>query len=618
MSNSFGGGTFPTGGGTLRIDGNNMTLSSDGSPLFTGIGATGNLHPAYGSGPTSFSPFFQFADSASITINLTGNLTVRGNARITTDNFAFGRSGAININAANMLFVGEGPETGRVAAQSGIAGESGSVRLTATGRIDMQNGFLVSANTFGSGNGGTVDVTAGEGITLTDANSRILSGTSQLPDQQLNSFALRFSGFFQNVLRNPIPITDYASLRKALGVAPATGDLMQVLAKLNAIRDSAGNPLVAVTDFTPGDAGRISLTTPLLTMNADTRIETSTGWDGNAGAVLANVGSLFLKDGAAIRSSSGIVLLTGEQSVGAGNAGSVTITATGPSTIAVSGRSPTTGAGSSISTRTQGAGNGGDIVLNSAGKVQISNGGEVTADSLGGSGLAGNIKITAGDQIAMTDGSVSTRAITSDGGNITLNAPRMIQLTNSQVTTSVESGVGGGGNINIDPQALILNNSQILANAFGGPGGNINITSDVFLVNSGGMLPTSLAGIVDASSALSTSGTVNIEATFTNVTGSVTLLPQTPLQATELLRASCAARFAGGKTSSLVLGGRDGLPLQPGGLLPSPLYVVSDADTPSTGTKVTGYDQSLQFSLLGSKDRLLNQYSLLPNVKCSL
>ena len=220
MSNSFGGGTFPTGGGTLTINGNDMTLSSDGSPVFTGIGATGNLHPAYGSGPTAFSPFFQFADSASITINLTGNLTVRGNAGVTTDNFAFGRSGAININAANMLFVGAGPETGRIAAQSGIAGESGSVRLTATGSIDMQNGFLVSANTFGSGNGGTVDVTAGGPITLTGANSRILSGTSQPPDQQLNSFALKFSGFFQNVLRNPIPITDYASLRKALGVAP--------------------------------------------------------------------------------------------------------------------------------------------------------------------------------------------------------------------------------------------------------------------------------------------------------------------------------------------------------------------------------------------------------------
>jgi filamentous hemagglutinin family protein len=614
MSNSFGGGTFSTGGGTLTIKGGDMTLSSDGSPLFTGIAATGNLHPAYGSGPTAFSPFFQFADSASITINLTGNFTVRGNAGVTTDNFAFGRSGAINIDAANMLLVGAGPETGRIAAQSGIAGESGSVRLAATGRIDMQNGFLVSANTLGSGNGGTVDVTAGGPITLTGANTRVLSGTSQPPDQQLNSFAQRFAGFFGV----PVASFSYASLRTRLGIAPAPGDLMQVLARLNALRDSAGNPLVAVTDFTAGDAGRVSITTPLLTMNADTRIETSTGWDGNAGAVLANVGSLFLNNGAAIRSSSGIVLLTGEQSVGAGNAGSVTITATGPNTISISGRSATTGAGSSISTTTQGAGNGGDISLSSAGTVQISNGGVVTADSSGGTGLAGNITIGAGDQIVMNQGSVSTRAVTSDGGNITLNAPNLIALTNSQVTTSVESGVGGGGNINIDPQALILNNSRILANAFGGPGGNINITADVFLVNSGGQFPTSLAGIVDASSALSTPGTVNIEATFTNVTGSFFQLPSTPLQATELLRASCAARFAGGKASSLVLAGRDGLPFQPGDLLPSPLLVGSDVDAPTTATRVTGSDQFSPFRLLGQKDRVLNQYSLLPNFKCSL
>jgi hypothetical protein len=241
----------------------------------------------------------------------------------------------------------------------------------------------------------------------------------------------------------------------------------------------------------------------------------------------------------------------------------------------------------------------------------------VSADSLGGTGLAGNITITAGDQIAMNSGSVSTRAVTADGGNITLNAPRMIQLTDSQVTTSVESGVGTGGNITIDPQALILNNSRILANAFGGPGGNINITADVFLVNNNGAFPTSLAGIVDASSALNTPGTVNIEATFTNVEGSVTLLPETPLKATELLRASCAARFAGGKTSSLVVGGRDGLPPQPGDLLPSPLYVASDANTAVTATKATGYNQFSDLSLLGSRDRRLGRYTLLPNSKCS-
>jgi hypothetical protein len=246
--------------------------------------------------------------------------------------------------------------------------------------------------------------------------------------------------------------------------------------------------------------------------------------------------------------------------------------------------------------------------------VSAESGGTLGGQQFSG-GAGGNIKIAAGDQIAITDGSVSTRAITSNGGNIALNAPRMIQLTDSQVTTSVVSGFGRGGNINIDPQALILNNSRILANAFGGPGGNINITADVFLVNSGGMFPTSLTGIVDASSALSNPGTIDIEATFTNVTGSVTRLPETPLLATELLRVSCAARFAGGKASSLVLAARDGLPLQPGGLLPSPLYVTG----PSSGdNRLSAVEIPLRFTLLESKDRLLNTYSLLPNAKCSL
>ena len=119
------------------------------------------------------------------------------------------------------------------------------------------------------------------------------------------------------------------------------------------------------------------------------------------------------------------------------------------------------------------------------------------------------------------NGSVTTGATLADGGNIAITTTgSLVHLTDSQITTSVQSGVGSGGNIAIDSQLIVLDNSQILANAFGGPGGNINITADVFLVNSGGKFPTSLAGIVDASSALSTPGTINIEATFTNVTGS--------------------------------------------------------------------------------------------------
>ena len=98
----------------------------------------------------------------------------------------------------------------------------------------------------------------------------------------------------------------------------------------------------------------------MLTANAGARIETSTGWDGNAGAVVANVGSLFLRDGAVIDSRSGAVRLDRGFTVGKGNAGIVDIAAT--DNIEISGRSPTSGEGSTVTTSTFGNGNAGTFL----------------------------------------------------------------------------------------------------------------------------------------------------------------------------------------------------------------------------------------------------------------
>ena len=72
----------------------------------------------------------------------------------------------------------------------------------------------------------------------------------------------------------------------------------------------------------------------------------------------------------------------------------------------------------------------------------------------------------------------------------------------------------------------------------------------------------------------------------------------------------------------MVLGGRDGVPIQPGGLLPSPLYLADEVGTPSTGMKTSANDLRAPFSLIGSvdvdsNDRLLARYGLLANVKCA-
>ena len=360
-----------------------------------------------------------------------------------------------------------------------------------------------------------------------------------------------------------------------------------------------------------GNAGRISIFTRRLTSD-DGTIATNTFSAGQGGDIDLNVGTMTLQGGSFLSSSTNA----------AGNAGSVTIRATeaiGISSGSVvgafslgsgaSGRlsisAPTLSIdGGSLATLTAGPGRGGDVAIDvgklslsraalidsgtfgsgpggnldiRAGTVELTDGTAVSASSTS-TGNAGNIRIIADEKFVSRNSSVTTEARQSDGGNIDIRAGSLFHLSGSDITTSVSTGNGRGGNISIDPQFVILDRSQIRADAFGGPGGNVTIVGDVFLKS-----PDS---IVSASSALGVPGTIDIEATFTNVTGSFAQLPATPLQATELLRASCTARFSSGKTSSLVVGGRDGLPLEPGSFMPSPLYR-AERQTPEAGSRTS-------------------------------
>jgi large exoprotein involved in heme utilization and adhesion len=140
----------------------------------------------------------------------------------------------------------------------------------------------------------------------------------------------------------------------------------------------------------------------------------------------------------------------------------------------------------------------------------------------------------------------------------------MVYLKESEITASVGGGAGTvGGNISIDPQFVILDHSKIIANAFEGRGGNIRIVAGVFLSD-----PYS---IVDASSALGIDGNVDIRSPITELSGTLVPLGEDFISAFELLREPCMARIRGGKYSSFIVSGRDGLPIEPGHLLPSPM-----------------------------------------------
>jgi len=144
---------------------------------------------------------------------------------------------------------------------------------------------------------------------------------------------------------------------------------------------------------------------------------------------------------------------------------------------------------------------------------------------------------------------------------------------------------------------IILEGSQIVANAFEGTGGNIRLDAGVFLRDP--------ASVVSASSDMGVQGTVAIQAPVTTLIGAVAPLPQTFVNVAALLPARCAARALGGTTSSLVLGGRDGLPPEPMHVLPSPLVLGERLTADPTVVRETRSDQRSRGALLTMAEQVL-------------
>src|SRR5262249_36555151 len=157
------------------------------------------------------------------------------------------------------------------------------------------------------------------------------------------------------------------------------------------------------------------------------------------------------------------------------------------------------------------------------------------------------ITVTSASNFIMQNSSMTTEASEASGGNIVIHASDagMIRLVDSRVSTSVGglANVSNGGNITIDPQFVILQNSQILARAFAGAGGAINITAASAYIED----PLS---IVNASSTKGINGRVNIQSPLQNVGGELTALTQEFSSAAALLAQQCAARAAGGTFST--------------------------------------------------------------------
>jgi filamentous hemagglutinin family protein len=559
----------------------------------------------------------------SAAIGISGNnVTISGAALVDTScdpGCTSGTGGALNVAAANRLAI-----TGDVASviPTGVVsnsfggGSTGTISLAAKS-IELNGAALVQSLSLAAGNAAGVAIAA-EQLSISqgaqvDVSSRStgqagtlqarVSGATTISGGRIDPGSLLPlpSGLFGNAEASANGGTialDTATLSVEAGGeissssragATGRGGAIGISATGNiriAGRDANGKAsVIAVNSFGAGDAGSITVAAPLLEIADGGLVQSQSQNIGNSSSITLNVGSLVLLNGGQVSADA--------RALGAG--GSVIVKATGG--VYASGLN------TGLFAKTYAFGSGGNIVVNAA-TLDLSNQGGIFAgtDGLGAGGsirittsngtalssgatitsqsaflgLAGNIALDAGRVLRMDGSSITARARQADGGNIAISARDLISLNRSQIATEVGTGFGSGGNITIDPTFLVLNASSIVANAFGGDGGNITIVAENFFKS-----PDS---IVSASSQLGAPGIIDISSPVVDVSGSLADLPVSYLSAASLLANPCAARLAG-KSSSLVVAGRGGVPYSADGYLPASVSFAADppqASAPST------------------------------------
>jgi filamentous hemagglutinin family protein len=499
-----------------------------------------------------------------------GTLTMENAASIVTGSFdGGGVGGDVVLNVGTLRLMGGASIQTLSQNFSPGLGRGGTVTIQAKS-VALSGGSSLLSQTFGSGDGGRISITAksldlDEVSTINSSTSGTGRGGDIVASVQQASLSGQGSGIRSEAIGEGHPgdievhaktvnMTDGAVIQA--GTPVDTGTAGNVTIDADSVGISGGSRIINQTFAT--DGGQVTIMAKELTLDKGS-IEANTSGIGRGGDVVLDVGSISLSNGATINSSS-----AGFEA-DAGDAGNVTITSSGAFTSNAS----------TIATSAEYA-SGGNIDVK-AQSVALSNGAVMSASSQSpllpdGGGNAGNIAIQSGSTVVMHNSSITTEASQASGGHIMITAPEMVRLINSQVSTSVAGNPVDitGGNITIDPQFMILQNSQIIAQAFAGAGSGVFITADIFLVD--------LASTVDSSGSQRTSHPSSPISELLSP-----MSQQLSRTAALLLTQRCAADPTG-HFSSFVQTGRDGVPQVPGALSPSPLSFLETLTSSSLGS----------------------------------
>ncbi|MCK5876994.1 MAG: S-layer family protein, partial [Candidatus Marithrix sp.] len=466
---------------------------------------------------------------------------------IISNSFGKGDAGHIFINTPYLKI-----DQGTIDTSTKGEGNGGNIDINVV-KMDITEGGIVASDSYSTGNGGEINITATESLSLIDkriflrpeqadftsfigsasvdegdGGHTIINTGKLILDGSVIASNSHINGDAGEILINAdsIDLINGGSI-SATVMSQSTGQggsvTLNVKEKIyitgfrpglsfttTDVFENIQSAIVLIT-FGTGHAGSINLSTKELIVDNNASVATATAGLGNAGNITLNVDNLYVTNGGNITNSSGGII-GGKIFPGFGPAGTLKITANNE--IVISGQGAFSASG--LLTNTLVSAPGGNIEIQTN-KLTLTDNGTISADSLG-TGNAGRLDIKANIINLIDGGHITTSSAYAAGGNIVVTTSDLLFLRDGQITTSVGTGVGKGGDITIDnPTFIVMDGGKIKAQADAGHGGNIDIKSDQF-INS----PDSL---VSASSRLGIDGQVKIDSPDMDMAGFLVILP---------------------------------------------------------------------------------------------
>ena len=431
-------------------------------------------------------------NSSGVTISST-NLNLTNGGEVSTSTFGTGDTGAVNVTASDEIVIDGETSDGLASAilsqvDSNAEGNSGGVTISTT-NLNLTNGGQVSTSIFGTGDTGAVNIAASGDVTINgEASDAFASGINS----QVNSNAEGNSGGI-NISTTNLNLANGGSVdvnifgtgdAGAINVT-ASGDISIDGENSEGFSSAIANQ---ISSGGTGDVGGITISTTNLNLTNGGGIDASTQGSGNVGAIDVTATGNIAIDGEASNGFFSGILSSVNNNAG-GNSEGVTISTTNLN-LTNGGR---------INTSTFGNGDAGAIDVTATGNIAIDGeasnglaGGISSIVSFNAEGNSGGVTVSTTDLNLTNGGQVTANTFgNGDASDVTIDAEGSISIDGSRnlfrsgVSANTVLGDGNAGNIFIDTDSLSIDNDgTIEATNFGNstPGtgrpGSINITTN--------------------------------------------------------------------------------------------------------------------------------------------